>query len=52
MTAEKSERKNGAVARSDFSLWRQSYFLLQSLLEMFFKIYTLKKGTQKNLSLH
>ena len=27
-------------------------FLLQSLLEMFFKIYTLKKGTQKNLSLH
>ena len=40
--------ENGAVARSDFSLWRQSYFLLQSLLEMLFKIYILKKGTQKS----
>ena len=26
-------------------------FLLQSLLEMLFRIYILKKGTQKNLSL-
>ena len=44
-------KKKGLSHEVIFHFGGSPIFLLQSLLEMLFRIYILKKGTQKNLSL-